>query len=125
MVNCRSPGQVPTLPSPWSYARERTKAGGNEKLTIFQVSCPSIPRSNTRPKSKCSSSVETHFYLIVFLTAFPFIIRDCNANYFSSQVILMRERFQKDYGWDFKCLLKYTQKSLHCKRGNALKSIFK
>lgn len=51
-----------------------------------------------------------------FSSAFPSIIRDCNAKQLSSQVILMRERFQKDYGWGFKCLLKCTQKSLHCRR---------
>lgn len=102
---------------------QETKAGDNEKLSALLGLMLTHPQIQYSPKvrAKCLSSVETHFYLIVFLTAFPSMIRDCDANWLSSQLILMRERSQKDYGWNFKCLLKYTQKSAHCKRENALK----
>lgn len=123
MVNFILPGQVSTFPNPWSCSKDRAKAGSNEKLLSGLM--PTDPQIQYSPqvRAQCLSSVKTHFYLIVFLTAFPFIIRTAMPT--SSQVILMRERFQKGYGWDFKCLLKYTQKSLHCKKGNALKNIFK
>lgn len=106
---------------PWSYSKKRQKLGTMRNFLFFQASCPPVPDPILTP----SQGKVSFLFNCFSLTAFPSITRDRDANQLLSQVILMRERFQKDYEQDFKCLLKYTQKSLHCKRGNALKSIFK